>query len=181
MDRQQAFTLVESKIANRNLLKHVLAVEAVMRKLARSFSQDEAEWGLAGLLHDLDYEETANTPEQHTLITERLLQSYAVKPEIVHAIKCHNGLAPRLSKMDQALYAVDPVTGLIVAAALMHPEKKLAALDVDFILRRYKVKSFARGANREQIETCGDLGLDLPSFLAIALLAMQEIHSELGL
>jgi len=181
MDRDQALALAKSKIGNKNLFKHVLAVEVVMRFLARHLKENEEEWALTGLLHDLDYEETMQTPAQHTLVTEKLLQPYGVRAEVIHAIKCHNHLAPRQSRLDQALYAVDPVTGLIVAAALMHPGKKLAAVDVEFVLRRYKVKGFARGANREQIESCSELGLELPDFISIALRAMQSIHQELGL
>jgi putative nucleotidyltransferase with HDIG domain len=180
MNRAEAFTLAQSRFQNRNLFKHVLAVEAVMRALARHFSEDEEIWGLAGLLHDLDYEETARSPERHTLVTEELLKPYALPPEIIHAIKCHNDLAERDSLMDRALYAADPITGLIVAAVLMHPEKNLAAVESEFILRRFREKSFAKGANREQILTCGDMGLELNEFTGIALSAMQGISSELG-
>jgi len=181
MTREEAFQLAQSRFSNKNLFKHVLAVEAVMRGLARHFQQPEEMWGLAGLLHDLDYEETAQTPERHTLVTEELLRPYGLPPEILHAIKCHNNLAPRESLMDRALYASDPVTGLIVAGALMHPEKKLAPVETDFILRRFKEKSFAKGANREQIQTCTEMGLTLETFISLALKSMQGIAKELGL
>jgi uncharacterized protein len=181
MTRDQAFVLAQERVRNKNLFKHVLAVEAVMAELARHLAQPELSWRLAGLLHDLDYEETAAAPEQHTLITEKLLAGYGIDDEIVHAIKCHNNLAPRESLMDKALYASDPSTGLVVASALMHPDKKLAPVTVDFILRRFKEKGFAKGANREQIMTCQDLDLDLPEFIGHVLRAMQEIHDELGL
>jgi uncharacterized protein len=180
MTREEAFILAQSRFKNRNLFKHVLAVEAVMRGLARHFQQPEETWGLAGLLHDLDYEETAQTPERHTLVTEELLKPLQLPPEIIHAIKCHNNLAPREALMDKALYAADPITGLIVAAVLMHPEKKLALVEVVFILRRFKEKSFAKGASREQILSCGDMGLSLEEFTGIALAAMQGISQELG-
>ena len=132
-------------------------------------------------MHDLDYEETVDTPERHTLVTEELLQPYALAAEIIHAIKCHNNLAEKNSLLDKALYAADPVTGLIVAAALMHPDKKLKAVDTEFILRRFKEKSFARGANREQIQSCEEMGMSLEQFLQVALRAMQKIDQELGL
>ena len=144
MTRSDASTLAQSRFSNKNLFKHVLAVEAVMRELAGHFSQDVESWGLAGLLHDLDYEETMKTPERHTLVTLELLKPYDISEEILHAIQCHNNLAPRVSWMDKALYASDPITGLIVAAVLMHPDKKLASLEVEFILRRFKEKSFAK-------------------------------------
>ncbi len=181
MDREQAYQLAKSRFSNKNLFKHVLAVEAVMRRLARYFGESEEKWGLTGLLHDLDYEETAETPERHTLVTEELLRPYQLPEEIIHAIKCHNDLAERKSLLDRALYAADPITGLIVAAALMHPEKKLKPMDATFVLRRFKEKSFARGANREQILTCTDMGLTLEQFTALALEAMQGIDRELGL
>ncbi|MBN1558979.1 HDIG domain-containing protein [candidate division KSB1 bacterium] len=181
MTREQAYNLVRPRFSNKNLFKHVLAVEAVMRELALFFTQDVEEWGLTGLLHDLDYEETMNTPEQHTLVTEKILQDYDIADQIVHAIKGHNNLVPHETLLDRALYAADPITGLIVAAALMHPDKKLAAIDSDFILRRFKEKSFARGANREQIKSCETFGLSLLEFTTLSLRGMQRISDELGL
>lgn len=181
MDRQQAYELARSKFSNKNLFKHVLAVEAVMRGLAAYFGEDQEQWGLAGLLHDLDYEQTMNDPERHTLITEELLRPFQLHPDIIEAIKCHNDKAPRTKLIGKAIYAADPVTGLIVAAALMHPDKKLKSIDVDFVLRRFKEKRFAAGANRDQIKTCEDMGLSLEQFLEIALTAMQRVDKELGL
>jgi len=181
MDRQQAYELSRSKFTNRNLFKHVLAVEAVMRELAAHFHEDIEAWGLAGLLHDLDYEETAERPDIHTLRTEEMLRDFDIDATIIKAIKCHNNKAPRDILMGKAIYAADPVTGLIVAAALMHPDKKLKSIDVEFILRRFKEKRFAAGANRDQISSCVDFGLTLEDFLAIALRGMQKIDRELGL
>jgi len=181
MNRTEAYELSKSKFSNKNLFKHVLAVEAVMRGLASHFNEDENKWGLAGLLHDLDYEQTMNDPDRHTLLTEEMLKDYDLDSEIIEAIKCHNDKAPRVKLIGKAIYAADPVTGLIVAAALMHPDKKLASLDVNFILRRFKEKRFAAGANREQIKTCENLGLSLEEFLHISLKSMQSINKELGL
>jgi uncharacterized protein len=179
--REQAYNLTKPRFSNKNLFKHVLAVEAVMRELAEHFDQDVEKWGLVGLLHDFDYEETKESPDQHTLVTEELLQDYDLSEDIIHAIKAHNLLAPHDSLMDKAVYAADPITGLIVAAALMHPDKKLAPMTTDFILRRFKEKQFARGANREQIMTCEKLDLSLTDFVSICLRGMQKISSELGL
>jgi hypothetical protein len=181
MTRDEAYKLAKSKFSNKNLFKLVLAVEAVMIALAEHFNEDVESWGLAGLLHDLDYEETAKKPNRHTLVTEEILKEYDIDEEIITAIKCHNDKAPRKSLMDKAIYAADPVTGLIVAAALMHPDKKVKSIDVPFIIRRFKEKRFAAGANREQIKTCSDLGLELEEFLGIALTGMQGIDKELGL
>ncbi len=181
MNRTEAYKLSKSKFSNKNLFKHVLAVEAVMRGLATHFNEDEEKWGLAGLLHDLDYEQTMNDPDRHTLVTEEMLKEFELDAEIIEAIKCHNDKAPRTKQIGKAIYAADPVTGLIVAAALMHPDKKLASLDVEFIVRRFKEKRFAAGANREQIKTCEDFGLSLEEFLEISLKSMQSIYKELGL
>ncbi len=180
MTRQEAYDLAKPRFSNRNLFKHVLAVEAVMRELAAHLSHDVDQWGLIGLLHDLDYEATLNEPDRHTLVTEELLKPYGLPDEVISAIKAHNNLAPRETAEAKALYAADPVTGLIVAAVLMHPEKKLSALDVDFVLRRFKEKSFARGADRDQIRSCESLGLSLDEFIGIALKGMCRIADQLG-
>lgn len=181
MDRETAYQLVNSKIKTKNLIKHVLAVEAVMRALARRLEQDEEKWGLCGLLHDLDYDETVNEPERHSLLTAELLKDQDVDEDIIYAIKCHCDKVPKKSVMDKAIYAADPVTGFIVACALMHPEKKLAPLDLAFMKRRFKEKRFAMGASREQMASCSELGLELDEFLMLSLTAMQNIAEELGL
>jgi len=181
MTRQEAHDLVKKYMKNKNLVKHALAVEVIMIWLARRLGGDAAEWGLCGLLHDLDYDQTKDTPDEHTVITSRLLSEKGIDTHIIHAIKCHNDLAEKQSMMDWAIYAADPVSGFIVAAALMHPEKKLAPLNLEFIKRRFKEKRFAAGANREQIALCRELGLSLDEFLTISLAAMQSIHQDLGL
>lgn len=184
MNREQALAAVGSRVQNANLLMHMYAVEAVMKKLARRLGGDENKWALAGLLHDIDYEETAGVPEKHSLAGAKTLAELGLPGDIVYAVKVHNpahGL-PRLSLLDSALHIADPLTGLIVAAALIHPAKKLAPLDPQFILKRYGEKQFARGAKREQISLCTpELGLDLEEFIAIGLEAMQEIAPILGL
>ncbi|MBD3168703.1 MAG: HDIG domain-containing protein [candidate division Zixibacteria bacterium] len=181
MNRDQAYELVKQKISNKNLRKHILAVEAVMRRLARRFNEDEELWGLTGMLHDLDYEETVDDAERHTLITEMWLKEYELDPQIIRGIKAHAGQVVPESLMEKAIYAADPTTGLIVAAALMHPSKKLSGLDTEFLLRRFKEKRFAAGARREDILTCEDFGLPLEEFLQLNLEGMQSISDELGL
>lgn len=181
MDRQQARELLERTIPNKNLQKHMLAAEACMKGLAAHFGEDQDKWALAGLLHDLDYDQTADDFPNHGLVTAQMLEGQGISEDIIHAIKAHPGHVEARSKMDFALYAVDPLTGLIVAAALMHPTKKLANLDVAFIMKRYKEKRFAAGANREQIQTCDRLNLSLEDFVGKCLSAMQGIATELGL
>lgn len=181
MDRPAAWNLIQSSVHNPNLLKHMLATEACLRALARRLNQDEEKWGLAGLLHDLDYEETKDDPTRHALIAAQILARHGVDPEVIQAVKAHSGNVPPVSLLDRAILATDPVTGFIVAAALMHPTKKLADVDLEFLLRRFREKRFAAGANRAQIQTCTQLGLSLEEFLTICLQAMRSIAAELGL
>lgn len=181
MNRREALQLIESKICQKNLIKHMLAVEACMRRLAREFGEDEETWGLAGLLHDLDYELTKDDFSRHGIVTAEILEAEGLCREITDAIKAHPGHQERSRPMAKALYAADPLTGLIVASALMHPQKKLGALDISFLLNRYKEKGFARGANREQIAACEELGLPLEEFVRLCLEAMNEISRDLGL
>jgi len=181
MTREEALEVVTERVGNRNLVKHMLAAEAVMRGLAVRIGEDEDAWGLAGLIHDIDVEETAETPEHHGLVSAELLKEMGVGEEIIHAVKAHNGHVACESPMDRALLAADPVTGLIVAAALMHPSKKLAEVDVPFIMRRFETKRFAAGANREQIRSCENMDIPLEDFLGVALTAMQGVSEDLGL
>jgi len=181
MTRDECVSVLKENCGNKNLLKHMFATEAVMKGLAERLGEDAESWGMAGLMHDLDVEETADTPETHGLISAEKLEKMGFSDGIVHAVKAHNSHVPRESAMDRGLYAGDPVTGLIVAATLMHPEKKLALVDVPFVMRRYKEKRFAAGASREQMETVRELGIELEEFIGIALLAMQGISDELGL
>ncbi|KKM10538.1 phosphohydrolase [Clostridiales bacterium PH28_bin88] len=183
MNRNEALELMEKHLTNVNLRKHSLSVEAVMRGLAAHFGEDQELWGLAGLLHDIDYEETKDDPARHSLVGGEMLEKLGLPAEVVSAVKAHNDYhgIPRESLMDKALYATDPLTGLVVAGALIRPEKKLAVLDVPFLINRFHEKSFARGARRETILACGELGLSLEEFLGIGLEAMQGIAAELGL
>jgi putative nucleotidyltransferase with HDIG domain len=183
MERDEALALVKQRLTNKNLFKHALAVEAVMRGLARRLGADEERWAMAGLLHDLDYEETKGDPASHSLLSAELVQQLGFDDEIVAAVRSHNeyhGL-PRETDMAKALYAADPLTGLIVAAALIAPEKSLGAIDTQFVLNRFGERSFARGANRDQIRSVAELGLELDEFVTLGIESMQGIAQELGL
>ncbi len=183
MDREAALALVRERIPNTNLVNHCIAAEVIMEALARHLgkSEDEvARWGLAGLLHDLDYAETAEDPERHARIAAEELAGL-VDAEIVHAVLAHAGHVPCETEMDRALYAADPLTGFIVAAALVRPDKSLAGVEVRSLKKRWKEKAFARGACREQMGTCDSLGIDREEFLGVALAAMQERADEIGL
>lgn len=184
MTREKALELVNQNISNQNLIKHCLAVEVIMRALARHFGENEEKWGMTGLLHDIDYEKTKDNPSQHSLVGAKTLQDLGVEEDICQAVKVHNeahGVLPQ-TLMEKALFVTDPLTGLIVAATLVLPSKKLADLTVENILNRFKEKAFARGANREIIKKCEEfLNLKLEDFIKINLETMQGIAQDLEL
>jgi putative nucleotidyltransferase with HDIG domain len=184
MDRQKALMLLESHIGQDNLMKHCLATEAVMRHLARHLGFDEELWGLAGLLHDLDYHETKEDMHRHGLIAAETLASLGVIGEIVAAIKAHNadGLGiQRANPIDFAITAGETITGLIVAVTLVYPDKRIKSVKASSVVKRMKEPHFARNVSRENILLCEKLGLSLPDFVQIALTAMADIDKELGL
>ncbi|MFO7881720.1 MAG: HDIG domain-containing protein [Kosmotogaceae bacterium] len=181
ISRKKAYELVKENIKQKNLVKHVLAVESVMKHLARKLGQDEEKWALAGLMHDLDYEETKNDFEKHGIRTVGMLSEYDVPDDIKNAILAHCEKKERETLMEKAIYAADPVTGFIVAAVLIRKGTTLEDLDLDFLLNRFKEKSFARGASREQMKSCENFGMSLEEFLVLSLNAMREISEELEL
>ena len=183
ISRDKALELIKQKVKNKNLIKHMLATEAIMNELALKLDGDQELWGLAGLVHDVDYKETEKTPEKHGLVGSNWLSDLGYPDDVIHAVSCHNEMTgvKRESKMDDALYASDPLTGLIVASALIHPDKKLSSIDVPFIMNRFTEKRFAAGANREQMKSCSNFGMELEEFVGVGLKAMQGISKELGL
>lgn len=183
MTREEALALVRQKVYSPELVHHMLATAAIMEGLARRFGQDEEKWYLTGLLHDIDYEETKDDPDRHSLLAGEMLEEMGFEEDLVHAVKAHNdheGIT-RDSLLDQALYATDPLSGLITATAYVRPSRTLAEVKVKSIKKKFKDKSFARGANREQIKTCEEFGLPLQEFFEIALKEMQKIAASLGL
>lgn len=181
MTRDDALGLVKEKVANKNLIKHMLATEICMLKIAEHLGEDKERWAIAGLLHDLDYDTTKDNFPRHGFETAEMLEGKGLPEDVLQAIVSHTGHVERISVMDKALYAIDPTTGLIVAAALMHPSKRLEEIDVDFVMRRFKEKRFAAGANREQIKTCTEIGLEMEDFIGICLEGMKSISEDLGL
>jgi putative nucleotidyltransferase with HDIG domain len=181
--REEAYALVTERIPQRNLVHHCVATEIIMAALAERLelsAEDSERWALAGLLHDLDYAETADDFERHGLVSTEELEGM-VDDEMLHAIRAHADKAPRESQMDHALWCADPTTGFIVAAALVRPDKDLAGVEVRSLKKRWKEKAFARGANREQMAGHEALGLDRDEFLGLSLSAMQARASDLGL
>ena len=183
MTREEALDSVKANVENENLIKHMLATEAIMRALAKRLGEDEEEWGLTGLLHDIDVELTEGDMSAHSKLGADLVRELGAGETMAHAVLCHNEAhgVPRQSKLDKALFCADPLTGLITAGALIRPDKKLAGLEAKSVRKRFKEKSFAAGANREQIATCSELGLELDEFIELGLKAIKGIASSLGL
>jgi putative nucleotidyltransferase with HDIG domain len=181
--REEALDSIRANIENKNTIKHMLATEAIMRALARRFGEDEEEWGLTGLLHDIDMELTEGDMSTHSRLGADIARELGASEAMAHAILCHNQAhgIPRETRLDKALFCADPLTGLIVAAALVRPDKKLAGVKVKSVRKRFKEKSFAAGANREQIANCAELGIELDEFLALGLEAMKGVAPGLGL
>ena len=181
MNREEALTLLTEKDANANLRKHCLACEAIMRRLAGRVGGDPEEWALAGLLHDIDYDEVGQDPARHAAVGGEFLAAKGLSPAVVEAVKGHNDKAPRATPMAKALYACDPASGFIAACALIHKEKKLAPIDLAFMQKRFKEKRFAANASREGMAACSALGMSLDEFLSECLAAMKSNSEPLGL
>lgn len=194
MTRQEALDLLHKHMTNINLRRHCYAVEAVMRTLYRRLEDgnqtqvEEDKWGIAGLLHDADYEETKdNAKKDHTKHIIKWLEELDAEADIRDAVASHawgyveNAPQPK-TKMEWALYCCDELTGLIVAVALVKPDKRLASVTVKSVMKKWNSSSFAAGVNRKQIEECDTrLNLPLPEFVGLAISAMQNIHDDLGL
>lgn len=185
--RERAVQLLEENIENKNLIKHSLAVGALMKELAKRFgAESEIEnWELAGLLHDMDWDKTRHDPTIHTKVTEEILHKENFPIEVIEAIKKHNraaGNPPPESLLEKALYYTEEITGLVVASALVLPSKKLSDLTVDSVLKRFNEKAFARGVDRELLkEMPSQISLSLEELVSIAFKTMQEMSEDLGL
>jgi putative nucleotidyltransferase with HDIG domain len=183
MNRKEALESVRANVESENLVRHMLATEAIMRALARHLNEDEQEWGLAGLLHDIDVELTEGDMGSHSKLGADLARDLGASEAVANAILCHNethGILPE-TNMEKALFCADPLTGLITAAVLVRPDKKLAGLEAQSVRKRFKEKGFAAGASRENISRCREIGLELDEFIAIGVEAMKGIAPQLGL
>src|SRR5690554_174755 len=183
MERKEALEILKENIKSENMLRHCYASEAVMRALAKRLGEDEAEWGLAGLLHDIDVEITKADPKIHGLEARKILTGKLSEPAI-EAIEMHNEMATgreRHTKFQHALAAGETITGLITATALVYPDKKIASVKTKSVTKRMNQKAFAASVKRENILECEKTGLSLNEFAEIALTAMKEINEDLGL
>jgi len=183
MTRQDAWALLTEFTKNPNLIKHALAVEAAMRAYARKFGEDEEKWGIVGLIHDFDYEQHPSL-EEHPFAGAKILEERGWPKDIIKAVLAHadHTGVKRESLMEKALFAVDELTGLIVAVALVRPTKSILDVTVESVKKKWKEKSFAAGVKREDIERgAQELGVPLDEHIGVVLEAMKGIASELGL
>lgn len=183
MDRNAAFAIVAEFVKNGNLIKHMLSVEAAMRAYAVKFGEDPDYWALPGLLHDFDWE-IHPTLEQHPQLGAPLLRERGVPEDVIRCIQSHapHTGVPREKPMDKALFAVDELTGLITACALVRPSRSLHDLTAKSVRGKWKDRAFAAGVNREEIEWgARELGVELNEHITTVIEAMRTIAPQLGL
>jgi putative nucleotidyltransferase with HDIG domain len=186
--RGETLALMHEYTASESLRKHMLAVEAAMRAYAKKFGEDEERWGTTGLIHDFDYERfpnNAHSPsEEHPSEGVRILRGKGYPEDVLTAILGHAQYTntPRASRMAKALFAVDELTGLVTATALVRPSKSVHEVDARSVRKKMKDKAFARGVNRDDVTNgAAELGVDLDEHIAFVIAAMQDCAGELGL
>lgn len=183
MDRESALTIVREYVKNEGLINHMLCVEAAMRWYAEKLGEDVETWGLAGILHDFDWE-IHPTLEEHPMAGAPILRERGVPEEIVQAVLSHaeHSGVPRTTRMEKALFACDEVTGLITAVALVRPSRSLYDLTASSVKKKWKDRAFAAGANREEMAAgAAEFGVELWQHVDNVILAMRRIAPQLGL
>ena len=183
MDRDTAFQVVEDHVRSESLKRHLLAVETCMRAFARKAGEDEEKWGIAGLVHDFDWE-VCPTPESHPTYGAEILRSRGFPEEIVRAVLTHGNHTgmQRETLMEKALFASDELSGFVTAVALVRPTKSLAETSIRSVKRKMKDKGFARSVNRDDIvQGAVELGVDLEENISFVIEALKPVASQLGL
>jgi putative nucleotidyltransferase with HDIG domain len=181
--REEAYQLLTEYNKSDNLIKHALAVEGVMRYMARKRGEDEEKWGVIGLVHDLDYEKF---PEEHCQKSEEILKEKGWPEQYIRAVVSHGwGLRSNVepqTELEKVLYAIDELTGLVVTTALVHPSKSIMDVKVKSVKKKWKDKRFAAGVNRSVIEQGAQmLGMEITDLIADTIAGMQEVAEEIGL
>jgi len=182
VNRKEILASIQANVQDKNMVGHMLATEAIMRALAKKLGEDEDEWGLTGLLHDIDVELVEGDFKSHSKLGADIARELGANEKMTHAILCHNEThgIPRETKLDQALFCADPLSGLITASALVRPDK-LSGLGTKSVMKRFREKRFAAGVDREQVAQCQEIGLELEEFVSLGIEAMKDIASELEL
>ncbi len=179
ISRKEATTILKKYLKTESLQKHCLAVGLIMESLAEKFSKDKDKWFITGILHDIDLDIVDNNMNLHGLKGVEILNDYDVDEEMKGAILAHNDKKEIVTDLDKWLWTSDPLSGLIIASALMRPDKKISNMPLKSLKKKFKNKKFAAGVSREQIKACEDFGLPLDEFLTIALTAMANKEDEL--
>ena len=182
-NREQAFELLKKYNKSDSLIKHALSVEGVMRHFARLNNEDQDKWGIIGLLHDVDYE---MYPDKHCVKARKILEEEGYPEEYIHAVQSHGwGICIDVEpthRMENVLFTIDEITGLITATALMRPSKSVLDLEVKSVKKKWSQKSFAAGVNREIIISGAErLGMDISTILGETIKGMQSVAEEIGL
>jgi putative nucleotidyltransferase with HDIG domain len=182
LNRREALDSVRANVQDKNMIKHMWAAEAIMRALASRLGEDEDEWGITGLLHDIDVELVEGDMDSYSKLGADIARELGANEAMAHAILCHNEAhgIPRETRLDHALFCADFLSRLITAAALIHPDK-LKGLTAESVLRRFEEQGFAAGISGEKITGCQELGLKSEEFAALGLEAMKSIAPQLRL
>ena len=177
MTREEALNSIKANVGNENLIEHMLATEAIMRVLAKFLGEDEEEWGLTGLLHDIDMELTQEDMDTHSKLGADLAREMGASETMTHAILCHNPThgIPLQTKLDKALFCADPLANLIVALA---KDRKLASLKAETVIKKFKQEDFTIETARQQISQCSGIGIKFNKFIELGLKAMQSITAD---
>jgi len=183
ISKEKTMDMIEENIQTENLKKHMWAVGQIMKKLAEELDKDQNKWEILGLIHDVDYEETKDNPENHATKSAEMVEGM-VPDDVIRAIKSHNhkhtGVEPK-NEMENALIAADAVSGLIVATALVMPNSKLEEARPESVEKKFDDSSFAKNIDRDRILYCEKIGMDRDEFLELSLYALQDIDDRLGL
>jgi len=181
MDRESAVALCREKCLKETTVRHLISVEGVMRSLARRFGEDEDLWGLTGMFHDLDQDQTGDDGSQHAILAAEWLRGVDVDERVVNGVLAHAYERYRTDLMSKAVVHADAVAGLLVAAALVRPEKA-TGMKVSSVKKKLKEKSFAPGVNRDEVNGVEEsIGVPLDGFLAVSIEGLQEVAPEIEL
>ena len=181
MDRDTAIELCRTKAEKETTVRHLISVEGVMRALAHRFDEDEDLWALTGMFHDLDQDQTQDDPDRHAFLAAEWLREAEVDERVVNGVLAHAHEQFRTDRMSKAVVHADAVAGLLVAAALVRPEKAVG-MKVSSVRKKLKEKAFAPGVNREEVNDVEErIGLPLEDFLAVSIEGLQEVAPQIDL
>ncbi len=179
--RDQALEELKIRVSDKKILRHSIAVEAVMKGFAKYYNADTDVWGMTGLLHDIDYDKTANNLSRHGIVAGDILENFDIDQAIVYSIRAHNSYnnIPRNRKMDKVLFVSGYITDVVIEGTLLHPDKKISEVTVEGALKNLESKNYCEDVNKNITKYLNDLGLTLEKFIEITLKAMQGISKEL--